>query len=40
MFGKIVIAFLFSADELLINPKDFPGIAKGDVVELYHEEYR
>nr|CAD7255891.1 unnamed protein product [Timema shepardi] len=28
----------FSGEDLIINPKDFPGINKGDIVEIYHPE--
>jgi hypothetical protein len=29
---------LFSGEDLIINPKDFPSIKKGDIVEIYHAE--
>ncbi|XP_059473113.1 GATOR complex protein Iml1 isoform X3 [Neocloeon triangulifer] len=28
----------FSGEDLIINPKDFPTIKKGDIVEIYHPE--
>jgi len=30
--------FLISGEDLIINPKDFPGIKKGSIVEIYHPE--
>ncbi|XP_075221255.1 GATOR complex protein Iml1 isoform X2 [Lycorma delicatula] len=28
----------FSGEDLIINPKDFPNLRKGDIVEIYHPE--
>lgn len=30
--------FKISGEDLIINPKDFPGIKKGSIVEIYHPE--
>jgi hypothetical protein len=30
--------FCISGEDLIINPKDFPGIKKGNIVEIYHPE--
>jgi len=30
--------FAFVGEDLIINPKDFPSIKKGDIVEIYHSE--
>lgn len=34
----ILNVMIFIAEELLLNPKDHPGIKKGDVVEIYHPD--
>ncbi|XP_012282674.1 GATOR complex protein DEPDC5 isoform X2 [Orussus abietinus] len=38
LFKLIVHQKNFSGEDLIINPKDYPGIKKGDVVEIYHPE--
>lgn len=38
LFKLIVHQKNFSAEDLLINPKDYPGIKTGDVVEIYHPD--
>ncbi|XP_024945563.1 GATOR complex protein DEPDC5 isoform X2 [Cephus cinctus] len=38
LFKLIVHQKNFSGEDLIINPKDYPGIKKGDVVEIYHLE--
>lgn len=30
--------YLFLGEDLIINPKGYPGIKKGDIVEIYHTE--
>jgi hypothetical protein len=30
--------FKFPGEDLIINPKDYPGIKKGNIVEIYHPE--
>ncbi|KAG8034214.1 hypothetical protein G9C98_001299 [Cotesia typhae] len=37
-FKLIVHQKNFSGEDLIINPKDYPGIKIGDVVEIYHQE--
>jgi len=32
------VFFKISGEDLIINPKDFPGIKKGSIVEIYHPE--
>lgn len=29
---------MISGEDLVINPKDFPNLRKGDIVEIYHPE--
>lgn len=29
---------IFLVEDLIINPKDFPNLRKGDIVEIYHPE--
>lgn len=29
---------IFIAEDLIINPKDFPNLQKGNIVEIYHPE--
>ncbi|XP_025163440.1 GATOR complex protein DEPDC5 isoform X2 [Harpegnathos saltator] len=38
LFKLIVHQKNFSGEDLIINPKDYPGIKTGDVVEIYHPE--
>ncbi|XP_063239930.1 GATOR complex protein Iml1 isoform X2 [Bacillus rossius redtenbacheri] len=38
LFKLVVHTRGFSGEDLIINPKDFSGIKKGDVVEIYHPE--
>ncbi|KAK2575080.1 hypothetical protein KPH14_008813 [Odynerus spinipes] len=38
LFKLIVHQKNFSEEDLIINPKDYPGIKTGDVVEIYHPE--
>ncbi|PSN43947.1 DEP domain-containing protein 5 [Blattella germanica] len=38
LFKLIVHHKNFSGEDLIINPKDFPGIKKGSIVEIYHPE--
>lgn len=38
LFKLIVHQKNFSGEDLIINPKDYPGIKKGDIVEIYHPE--
>ncbi|XP_034950976.1 GATOR complex protein Iml1 isoform X3 [Chelonus insularis] len=38
LFKLIVHQKNYSGDDLIINPKDYPGIKTGDVVEIYHPE--
>ncbi|XP_023248149.1 GATOR complex protein DEPDC5 [Copidosoma floridanum] len=38
LFKFIVHQKNFSGEDLIINPKDYPGIKTGDVVEIYHPE--
>ncbi|XP_076389057.1 GATOR complex protein Iml1 isoform X7 [Megachile rotundata] len=38
LFKLIVHQKTFSEEDLIINPKDHPGIKTGDVVEIYHPE--
>ncbi|XP_066583713.1 GATOR complex protein Iml1 isoform X2 [Prorops nasuta] len=38
IFKLIVHQKNFSGEDLIINPKDYPGIKLGDVVEIYHQE--
>ncbi|XP_043269598.1 GATOR complex protein Iml1 isoform X3 [Venturia canescens] len=38
LFKLIVHQKNFSGEDLIINPKDYPGIQTGDVVEIYHPE--
>lgn len=38
LFKLIVHQKNFSGEDLIINPKDHPGIKKGDVVEIYHPD--
>lgn len=38
LFKLIVHQPNFSREDLIINPKDYPGIKTGDVVEIYHPE--
>ncbi|KAL0272635.1 UNVERIFIED_CONTAM: hypothetical protein PYX00_005527 [Menopon gallinae] len=38
LFKLIVHQKNFSSEDLIINPKDFPGIKKGDIVEIFHPE--
>ncbi|KAG8234926.1 hypothetical protein J437_LFUL013473 [Ladona fulva] len=38
LFKLIVHQKNFSAEDLIINPKDFPGIKKGNIVEIYNPE--
>lgn len=37
-FVKNRWCFCISGEDLIINPKDFPGIKKGNIVEIYHPE--
>ena len=38
LFKLIVHQKNFSSEDLIVNPKDYPGIKTGDVVEIYHPE--
>ncbi|KAL0108779.1 hypothetical protein PUN28_014128 [Cardiocondyla obscurior] len=38
LFKLIVHQKNFSGEDLIFNPKDYPGIKTGDVVEIYHPE--
>ncbi|EFN67807.1 DEP domain-containing protein 5 [Camponotus floridanus] len=38
LFKLIVHQKNFSGEDLVINPKDYPGIKTGDVVEIYHPD--
>ncbi|XP_070149934.1 GATOR complex protein Iml1 isoform X7 [Polyergus mexicanus] len=38
LFKLIVHQKNFSGEDLIINPKDYPGIKTGDVVEIYHPD--
>ncbi|XP_065337206.1 GATOR complex protein Iml1 isoform X2 [Cloeon dipterum] len=38
LFKLIVHQRNFSGEDLIINPKDFPTIKKGDIVEIFHPE--
>ncbi|XP_046613786.1 GATOR complex protein Iml1 isoform X1 [Neodiprion virginianus] len=38
LFKLIVHQKNFSGEDLIINPKDYPGIKKGDIVEIFHPE--
>ncbi|XP_069703010.1 GATOR complex protein Iml1 isoform X2 [Periplaneta americana] len=38
LFKLIVHHKTFSGEDLIINPKDLPGIKKGNIVEIYHPE--
>lgn len=38
LFKLIVHQKNFSGEDLIINPKDYPGINIGDVVEIYHPD--
>ncbi|XP_012252064.2 GATOR complex protein Iml1 isoform X6 [Athalia rosae] len=38
LFKLIVHQKNFSGEDLIINPKDYPGIKKGDIVEIFHSE--
>ncbi|KAK6638354.1 hypothetical protein RUM44_008783 [Polyplax serrata] len=38
LFKLIVHQKNFSSEDLIINPKDFPGVKKGDIVEIFHPE--
>uniref|UniRef100_A0A1B6F1V2 DEP domain-containing protein n=1 Tax=Cuerna arida TaxID=1464854 RepID=A0A1B6F1V2_9HEMI len=38
LYKLIVHTKTFSVEDLIINPKDFPTLQKGDVVEIYHPE--
>lgn len=35
--GNLVV-YKISGEDLIINPKDFPGVKKGDIVEIFHPE--
>ncbi|XP_054266200.1 GATOR complex protein Iml1 isoform X3 [Macrosteles quadrilineatus] len=38
LYKLIVHTKNFSVEDLIINPKDFPTLRKGDIVEIYHPE--
>ncbi|XP_011872141.1 PREDICTED: DEP domain-containing protein 5 isoform X3 [Vollenhovia emeryi] len=38
LFKLIMHQKNFSEEDLIVNPKDYPGITTGDVVEIYHPE--
>ncbi|EEB16663.1 DEP domain-containing protein, putative [Pediculus humanus corporis] len=38
LFKLIVHQKNFSSEDLIINPKDFPTVKKGDIVEIFHPE--
>nr|XP_024217178.1 GATOR complex protein DEPDC5 isoform X3 [Halyomorpha halys] len=38
LYKLLVHTKSFNGEDLLINPKDFPNLKKGDVIEIYHPE--
>lgn len=38
IFENLLRLIKFLAEDLLINPKDYPGIKEGDIVEIYQPE--
>lgn len=36
--SSILMPHSFPAADIIVNPKDYPGIKEGDVVEIYHPE--